>query len=289
MTAARLFCFRLDVDTHLGVGQGMTNLLKLANEEADARFTFFANMGRAVSRGTSFRELFSKSEAGRQPEQPTNKFSSRQRLGTSGFLVAALLNPRVGAAHGGQLREAVRSGHEVGLHGGLNHAIWMREAHLWNSQRTSAEIDWGLARLKEAGIESSLGFSSPGWNTPPDCTDILSQRGFSYLADIHDPDRQSISVDHTTGLRLVPTTIVGEPGGIGYVEFLRSQNLDDREILEEFSRQLEGKQLAVVYDHPAYVGRHELEIVCKMFRIARDKGFEIATITEAVQTLSLDD
>ena len=67
---------------------------------------------------------------------------------------------------------------------------------------------------------------------------------------------------------------------------MRASGLDDRALIARFTRDLEDRELAIVYCHPVYVGRHELEIARQMFRIARDMGFDVATLAEAVETLA---
>jgi peptidoglycan/xylan/chitin deacetylase (PgdA/CDA1 family) len=278
----RIFCYRIDVDTHLGVGPGMSNLLDLAREEKDVRFTFFVNMGRAVSRRQSLQELIVRVEA----QESAPKFSPRYKLGLRGFLEAAILNPLVGAGHPEQIQTAAREGHEIGLHGGANHAVWHRKAHQWVEERTRIELEWGLAQLRDIGIECPSGFASPGWNTPPNAMRLLAEYGFSYLADAHGPELHSIDIDPATGLRCVPTNLLGEPNGVGYLECLRASGFDDSMILDRFRRDLEDRQLAIVYCHPVYLGRFELETARQMFRIASDMGFQIATLSEAAESLA---
>ncbi len=262
---------------------GVPNLLRLAKENDEAKFTLFVNMGRAVSRWAMIRDAFR--AKGRKEKTPVTKLTLTQKLGVRSCLAAAVLNPLVGSNHAAILRSAEEAGHEIGLHGGMNHATWMRDADRWPEERVRREVAWGLQRLEQAGVSRPVGFSSPGWNGPACLPGILAAEGFEYLADVHDPTDREIRANAEAGLGRIPTNLVGEPGGVGYVENLRARGLDDAAILDQFAGELESRPLAIVYDHPGYVGRIELPLVEEMFRIARRMGFKVMTLGEAFQTI----
>ena len=155
---SKLFSFRFDVDTHRCVRRGVPALSVLGHR-LDARFTFFVNMGRAVSRTAILLRFLS----GSDPNEAA-KYSARTKLGLRGYLEAALLNPEVGAGAPGVIREAHRAGHEIGLHGGRNHAVWQRQAAGWKRARLEAEVDAVLPVLADLlEGQSPAGFASPGW------------------------------------------------------------------------------------------------------------------------------
>ena len=122
----RICCFRFDVDTHACALRGMPRLLDLA-ESFGARFTFFVNTGRAFSRGISLHKKVTRLlTATREP-----RVSAATKLGLADALTAMVFNPPVGASAPPILRVAALDGHEIGLHGGLNHATWERGVQLW--------------------------------------------------------------------------------------------------------------------------------------------------------------
>lgn len=274
----RYFCFRFDVDTHLCISRGMPNLLRLA-AELDVRFTFFVNMGRAISRLDYVRNKTSRGQGG-----TTAKLSNLKKLGLPGFLTAAILNPRVGAPHLDTIRAAHAAGHEIGLHGGSNHATWQNHAARWPAVRIRREIDPALDLLRQSGIPMPRGFASPGWQGSDNLHEALEAIGFCYVADIHNPDAQQISpVRPDLRLLAIPTNLCGEPDGVGYLEHMRAEGLDDAQALDTFSRQLEDRRLAVAYDHPYYAGVAELDLIRRMIHIARDRGHEITTLENIIQ------
>lgn len=272
-----IFCFRLDVDTHVCV-RGMENLLQLGSDNPRIRFTAFFNMGKAVSRRHSLSELFGK------PGHPrtTPQLTSLQRIGWQGVAVAGLFNPFVASPHSDLLRRTRDQGHEVGLHGGTNHATWQREAGTWSEARIRREVEWGVSRLSDALAGPVSGFASPGWTTSPFLSAVLREFGFRYLADHHAPEAETLGFDGSHALYHVPTNMTGEPGGVGYIENLRARGLTDLQILDHFRSELKQRRLAVVYDHPGYLGIKALSLAREMFEIAGDLGFEILTMENAM-------
>lgn len=266
---AKLFSVRFDVDTHRCVREGMPALAALGRG-MDAPFTFFVNMGRAVSRRGSL--------ARRSGAATAEKLPARQKLGWRDWLVAAAWNPRVGAGARDVIIAARDLGHEIGLHGGRNHAVWQREAPTWTEERLTSEIDAVLPGLTGLLGTAPAGFASPGWATHPALADVLAERGFTYLADLHGPGEDAMA----GGLPVVRTRLTGEPGGVAYLEHLRATGHDDAGIERRFEEDLErAGPRVVMYDHPYFAGVRELSTVGRLVEIARARGYEVVPV-EAV-------
>lgn len=280
----KYFCFRFDVDTHRCLRVGIPNLIDLG-QELDVSFTFFVNMGRAIIRSHSLQKLVSPN-----PKQAVKivKLSNLKKLGVVDYVITSVLNPEVGSSQLNVIKYLYQTGHEVGLHGGMNHALWQNSGAEWSAEKIQKEIEWGLKKLAQARIDKPLGFASPGWQGSPNLHIILERLGFRYVADVHSDNYEDI-VKPNTKLNLieVPTNIVGEPGGVGYIEHLRARGLEDGQIIQDFKRRLEGKKLAVVYDHPYYAGIQELPILKKIILTARSMGFEVTTLQNIVRELAI--
>lgn len=271
---SKLFAVRFDVDTHRCVREGMPALAALGRR-LDAPFTFFVNMGRAVAWGAAF---------GRRRGAPTAaKLSAREKLGWRDWLVAAALNPPVGAGAPDVIVAARALGHEIGLHGGSNHAVWQREAATWTEDRLAREIDGVLPALTERLGAPPAGFASPGWTTHPALPTVLAARGFAYLADLHGPGE-----DERTGpITAVRTRLTGEPGGVAYLEHLRALGLDDAAVERRFEEDLErAGSPAVVYDHPYFAGVRELRMVGRLVEIARERGYRVVPVGAVAGTIA---
>lgn len=268
-----MFSVRFDVDTHRCVREGMPALSALGRR-LGVPFTFFVNMGRAVSRIGVLGRRGNGSTAA--------KLSARRKLGWREYLVAAALNPRVGAASGEVIVAARADGHEIGLHGGRNHAVWQREARRWSKERLGAEIDSVLPGLRALlGGRVPAGFASPGWTTHPLLPALLAERGFTYLADLHGHGQDS-EIRPCAGEATLPnvrTRLTGEPGGVAYLEHLRAIGLDDAALERRFEVDLEAAgPLAVVYDHPYFAGIQDLHGVRRMVEIALAHGYEVVPV-----------
>ncbi|MDX1495289.1 MAG: polysaccharide deacetylase family protein [Longimicrobiales bacterium] len=277
----RQLAIRFDVDTHRCVREGMPALSELGRE-LGVPFTFFVNMGRAV-----FLPGRLMSER-REPRPVAAKLPARQKLGVRRWLEAAILNPRVGAGSPDVLRAAAEAGHEIGLHGGRNHARWQREAQEWTASRVGAEIDAVLPLLRDALDGAPVrGFASPGWTTHPALPDLLAQRGFHYLADLHGPQPASgVATEEPVGpLHTVRTQLTGEPGGVAYLEHLRACGLDDDAVVRRAMDDLAGVgPRAALYDHPYHAGVRELETLRRIVQSARDEGYRIVSMAELAGT-----
>jgi peptidoglycan/xylan/chitin deacetylase (PgdA/CDA1 family) len=302
---AKLFSFRFDVDTHRCVRVGMPALSELGRQ-LEAPFTFFMNMGRAVSIPMVVRGWGGVASERRNAA----KLSARSKLGWAGYARTALTNPRVGSAALDVIRESLGDGHEIGLHGGTNHQTWQGEADCWSADRLISEVDAVLPRLCQAFASAGLttpgpaGFASPGWTTSSALPALLADRGFCYLADQHGPAPAEASgpagahgpaagasgpAVETSGpaagaFRSVRTQLTGEPGGVAYLEHLRASGLDDDAVVERFTEDLHRAGPHVIaYDHPYFAGVRELDMVRRMVDTARGAGYRIVSVAEIAE------
>lgn len=277
----KYFCFRFDIDSQKCLRDGVPNLLVLANE-LGVKFTFFVNFGHAVNQISFIKEkLFSQ-------RKMTNVkiLSAFTKLGFKDYVITSLVNPMIGKNDPQILRQIIKSGHELGLHGGKNHDDWFREAHQWPVKKIREELLWGQQLLKNyISYKSVYGFSSPGWNTSTNIRKMLYELGFSYTADIHS-DKPIEKIVIRNGIKCIPTNIVGEPEGVGYIEFCRASHMDDSEILKDFRKKLMArKKLAVIYDHPYYAGIQELHMVKQMIQMAINMNFTVVSMREISQKI----
>lgn len=282
----RYFCFRFDVDTHRCVRKGVPRLLELS-ARIGTPFTFFVNMGRAVART----RLLPKLSGGADRESDTAaKLPARVKLGSWDALLAVLLNPRVGGGAPRTLEEMLAGDHEIGLHGGANHAAWQAAADRWPPRRLEAEVSRALGEVVEATGRRPAGFASPGWTSPAALPPILEELGFRYVADAHGPGSPALArPPECRRLVSVRTNICGEPGGVAYIEHLRARGFDDREVREHFRGRLRSAgRLAVVYGHPYFAGVREIDLVEDLVAMAADAGYRVVRLEDAVAALRRD-
>lgn len=249
-------------------------------ENLGVQFTFFLSVGRSISRrGFLQRKL----KAGAASEiEPTASLSARHKLGNFDYIKLALLNPNIGKNHLDLVRRLSKS-QEVGLHGGRNHDVWHHGAQNWSSERLNDELNWALTPLRRAGVEIK-GFSCPGWTEPPLLTPTLMQNGFQFRADLHGPNEKN-QIESGSFINLA-TNILGEPGGVAFLENLIAQKLSKKEIREVFAARLsEVGDCAVTYDHPYFAGLHALDLVEDCVKIARDSGYTVMPLGDVALRL----
>ena len=281
----KYFCFRFDVDTPKCITKGVPNLISLS-KKLGVPFTFFINMGRGTSRWSFIKKilLFNSNSI----TQTTPKLSNLKKLGLWDYFYMALTNPKVGNSHPDIIQSLKKAGHEVGLHGGSNHGEWQNESHAWKKQKFFKEITPALSSLTRYLGEKPMGFSSPGWKGSNDLNTILESLGFHYVADAYGENLKNVTHAKTApNLLQVPTNILGEPGGIAYLENLRAKKMDDQSILKDFSSKLDERFFAVLYDHPYYAGIQELSMLKMMIDLVRSKGFQIVTLKTLAEKTNL--
>lgn len=257
----------------------MQILIEIAERER-IPFTIFFNMGRGVSRRTSFEKLYRRLR--RRPAiVSATKLSNMKKLGGFGYIQTVLANPVVGRGSPEVIAKAAHAGHECGLHGGRNHGLWQSFGASWSTSQIYDEVRWGLARMKDAGIQEVRSFSSPGWQGSSELLLVLEKLGFDLVADEHGEGLETVNlVGPTRRVVSVPTNICGEPGGVGYVEHLRARGLDDAAALADFAARLERiERFAVVYDHPYFAGLREPSLLHGLIRVAKDMGFVFTTLS----------
>lgn len=274
----KIVVFRFDIDTHKCIRDGVPNLLRLAKQH-QVHFTFFLNTGKSVNFIQSLTDMLYKKQ---DADIPIVSFSPHIKLGLKDYWVAALLNPRLSSYHE-QIQMIASQGHELGLHGGSNHADWHRNATSWQFEKISSEIDAGLNALNKliSGYQP-FGFASPGWTCTPNVWRALSIKGFQYAADVH-TDQPFQEITKTGGIHIVPTNILGEPGGVAYFEHCRAKGMNDNLIIEDFFCKLEERDdLAVVYDHPYYAGCSELQLMDRIITMLTAQGYKIKTFKDVI-------
>mgnify|MGYP000436384464 CR=1 FL=1 len=270
---------RFDVDTYQCMHRGVPRLLELA-DEFQIPMTFFINMGRAVSYPGILRKLGNR----RYPVETTAgvsaKISPVKKLGLRGTLYTLLANPRVGLSS--QLFPEIQSrGHEIGLHGGRNHACWQNSAHTWAREHLNSELAWGLRALKDAGVSAPRSFASPGWNSPEALPAVLPQKEFTVLADHHNPEHNArLCSQSNDTIRFINTNLAGEPGGVGYLESCEARGLTFRDTNTDVRQALQRFADVVMYDHPAYAGGRGLARLQAIITALKQRNVQFLTLTE---------
>jgi len=274
-------CFRFDIDTHVCISKGVPGILDLFSNYG--KCTFFVSMGRGFSRQILVKESIE--NIFKKKEFKGGIYSMLSKLGVKESLRAILANPLIGLSHSQILHTINLQGHELGLHGGKNHAQWEHNALGWSDDELESEIKYGLMGFKKLNLPKPVSFASPCWQSPKKLSTILSSHDFLVMADKHKVFSLP-SVD-ASGIINYPVNIVAKQPDVGFIENMRALGFTSSEILEEFDRQLiEGGNHQVVFDHPLYAGVKEIELLSAMLEKCKQRGCKIESIKNTLKYLN---
>lgn len=267
--------FRFDVDTDLCFSSGVPNLIKLA-EDKGCSFTFYVNVGRAIDYGTIFNP-----RAVKHKVECAKKLTSVKKFGILP-VINFLLRNRVVVDDEAVIRMLLDSPHEVGLHGGRNHASWHRYASGWSSAQLEDEIKWGVDNFFAAFGRYPHSFSSPGWNSPKLLPAILTNMQFKYFADLHGVDCEAISFE--SELPNIGTQLAGEPGGVGCLEHLCALGMKNKDAVQYFMSNLmnlfKSSSHVTVYDHPGFAGVRGRSLMLDILDAVLSEGVNVLRVDE---------
>ena len=268
---------RFDIDT-LECVDGIPQILSLADREC-VKLTFYANFGKTVSLKSSLHAFVT----GREKASKVHiyKLPSYRKQSSLNLFRTVALNPKLANFKSQSWRILAESAHEVGLHGGRNHAVWQRNANFWDLPRIQDELDWGCDLFESLFGRSPEGFASPGWVSPASLSQVLLNNGFVYCADRNQAGRPAFSPQGES-IALINTNILGEPGHVGFLEHCYVKGLSEADMLTEFDRLLLEGEHNVMYDHPGFTSLLGLDYLRAVIEHAKTEGIAIKPVCAAL-------
>ena len=265
--SGRIFAFRWDVDHRVCMTDGVPRLRRVCRDLGVPN-TFFVNMGRSTNLVEWVRGV------GRTRAKLADRDAIHlvKKTGRTRFVVETLLSRPVGLSFVRELRELADEGHELGLHGGMDHVVWSRRFAQVPEETLSADVE----RSYEAFVHSfgrPQGFAAPGFYADDRLARLLDRLGFAYDGDAIGGEPRPNRAHWT-----IPVTLCG-PGTIPYLEHHAARGTSERDVLAGVEKHLEGRDLVVMYGHPCWEGvQHEM--LRKVFEVVLAKGFRFATHAE---------
>lgn len=246
---------RFDIDTVADVEKGMPRVLEML-DRVGARATFFVNVGRAISLIDNMMDLKKTvtNLMGDKRSSGPKKIGAFRKLGAGSFFETMILNPMVGRRGRDILSRCLKAGHELALHGGRNHAAWVRSAGGWTEEKIRADILWAREEFKRLFGFLPEGFSAPGFVMPSLAATVLPGIGFKYCSGISsDPSVHGAKCL----LKEIPVNVCG-PGGVPIVEHMAASGKDAGTIVnfvaDRFEEIHRAGSLPVIYGHPVTEG-----------------------------------
>lgn len=266
---------KIDVDTHQGLGEGVPRLTKLlATEGINA--TFFVamgpdNSGRAIWRAFKNPGFISKMRRTR----------AASMYGLRTVLSGTILPPRaIALAYPQILRDLVRTGFELGVHG-FDHVRWQDHLDDLGGDGLSAEIDDGLEIYRALTGTPARSFAAPGWRTNSLALEILDAKGLSYRSDTRGKAPYRCAVNSLV-LRTpeIPTTLPTMDEVIG------TEGLDRRDAIVRFYlKQFSESTLNVHTIHAETEGMSQLDTFAAIIRGLKELGARFVQLSEIAQRL----
>ena len=266
----KVFSFRWDIDHLYGLEKGVPNILSVCRDY-DIKCSFYINLGKAFN----FKEwLFKSLRKSFDKLTDTSSINIIQKLGYLNLFHLIVFNPNVGLSRIDLLKRIIDEGHELGLHGAMNHMLWSRR--IWDF-----DIDTIEKMLQEATLEfkknlgiNILGFASPGFSWSRESLVCIDRIGFAYSGDLWGDKPFYPKLDGTTFNHMcLPVTLIG-PNTVPIIEYHSSIGKSDDEIADIVLKEIGKKDFAVIYGHPVFEG-FKTDILRKIFSFVLENGYEI--------------
>jgi peptidoglycan/xylan/chitin deacetylase (PgdA/CDA1 family) len=268
----KIFSMRWDIDHLFCLEKGVPNILSVCREHS-VKCTFFINLGKSLNLSEWLLKSFKKSLS---KLTDTTSINIIKKIGYFNLFKILLTNPDVGLSRVDILRRIIDEGHELGLHGGMNHMLWSRNI----KNMPEARIDAILKEAKDIYSQKTgdhvFGFAAPGfvWNTAT--MRCLERQGFVYTGDIEGDEPFYPEVDNRKlNIMCIPVTVIG-PDTVPLIEYHAANGKSDNEITDLTCKKISEKQFSVLYGHPCYEGL-KTEILTNIFKFVKNNNYQVMT------------
>ncbi len=275
----RLFVFRWDVDHRVCITDGIPRIRSVCRDFGVPN-TFFVNLGRS----TNLREWVGKGMV-RSKAKLADKDAVHliQKTGWPRFLLETALARPVGLRFVPVLQELQHEGHELGLHGGMDHVVWSRRFHELPDHVLEADVQESYGHFVRH-FGKPAGFTSPGFYSDGRVMRMLDRMGFGYDGDaIGGEPRRAVADDRQLRHWTIPVTLCG-PRTVPFLEHHGARRTPETQVLDELDRHLEERDLVVLYGHPCYEGVRD-RVLRKVFARVVERGFRFVTMQAVASRL----
>ncbi len=269
----RLFSFRWDIDHRACITDGLPRIRALCRE-LGVRHSFFVNLGRS----TNLREWLRGLSRTREKLADADAIHLIAKIGLGRFALETLLARPVGARFLPELRALRDEGHELGLHGGMDHVVWSRRFPELSREWLRAELTRALA-LFRAELGAPAGFASPGFRSDERVLELLAELSFRYCGDaIGGEPRPARAGARALPLALVPVTLIGART-VPWLEWHAARRTPEDRVLAELDLHLAEREVVVLYGHPCYEGVR-IGMLRRVLQRVQERGFRSVSHAE---------
>jgi undecaprenyl phosphate-alpha-L-ara4FN deformylase len=269
----RVIAVRVDVDTSVGLKKGVPKLLESFSRHG-IHATFFVVMG-PDTMGKHAKRFKQKGYVKRILS--VNPLKLVRSYGLAPFLYGTLLpSPLIGASNPDLLRNIVRAGHELGIHG-YDHAEWADSYLTFSSEDIQEEFGRAASAYREIFGSEPESFAAPNWRSRGDLFEVEDRRTLLYASDTRGYHPFVPEVDGRSYKTLqIPTTLP-------CTHECLQQGLTTKETGAHLLSELhEGINVWTIHDW--YEGLNEIHFVDDFVAAAKARGYRFARLGDIART-----
>ena len=276
--AEKLFSFRWDIDHRACITDGLEPIRQVCRELGVPN-SFYVNMGRSTNLAEWVRGIArTKEKLG-----DMNAVNLIGKIGWGRFAVETVLARPVGASFMDRLQRLQDDGHELGLHGGMDHVVWSRRFSEIPKETLRADIARSC-ELFERYLGKPAGFCSPGFRSDDRLLEIVEEMGFQHCGDAREGEPHRAVVNgETLNHWIVPVTLIA-PHTVPFLEYHGARGTGEDAVLAEIDQHLEERDQVVLYGHPCYEGVRA-GMLRRVFHHVLDRGYRFVTQEQLVEKL----
>jgi peptidoglycan/xylan/chitin deacetylase (PgdA/CDA1 family) len=264
---------KVDVDTAIGLKEGVPKLLALFRQYAVAA-SFFVAFGPDNS-GKAIRRIFKRGFLHKMwRTNPLHLYGLKTLLcGT--FLPA----PIIGELAPALLQAIVDEGHELGIHG-FDHVLWHDRLERLGELGIAREVEGAIATYSKVLKVPPTGFAAPGWQVNGASLKVLDRHGFLYCSDTRGifPFMPTVHGQAYQTLQ-IPTTLPTLD------EVLGLDGLRGTRVNEFFLSRLRSDRLNVHTVHAEVEGRTQLALFESLLRRLEVQGVAYVKLSDVAKAL----
>jgi peptidoglycan/xylan/chitin deacetylase (PgdA/CDA1 family) len=275
----RLFAFRWDVDHRVCATDGIPRIRAVCRDFGVPN-TFFVNMGRSTNLVEWIGSGMARSKAKLADREAVHLI---KKTGWPRFLIETALSRPVGLSFVPLLQSLQAEGHELGLHGGMDHVVWSRRFHELPDRTLQADVEESYRHFVRH-FGKPAGFSSPGFYSDERVMALLDKLGFLYNGDaIGGEPHRATAAGRTLRHWTIPVTLSG-PRTIPFLEYHGARATPESEVLRQLVQHLEANSSVILYGHPCYEGVRD-RILRQVFATVIEQGFRFVTMQTLAERL----
>lgn len=275
----RLFVFRWDVDHRVCITDGLPRIRAVCRDFGVPN-TFFVNLGRSTNLREWLGSGLARSKAKLADREAVHLI---KKTGWPRFVLETALSRPVGLSFIPELQQLQAEGHELGLHGGMDHVVWSRRFRQLPDADLERDVEESFAHFVRH-FGRPAGFTSPGFYSDDRVMLLVERLGFAYDGDaIGGEPRPAAAAGRTLEHWTIPVTLAG-PRTIPFLEYHGARGTPVPEVLRLLYDHLDTRDLVVLYGHPCYEGVHEA-LLRKVFAAVLERGFRLVTMQTLAERL----